>query len=148
MASTPHPAAAPLSGSWSNPSRLLLGPGPSSIHPRVLLAMALPTIGHLDPEFLALMDRIQGGLRRLFGTQNGVTFAVSGTGMAGMETCLCNLLEPGDRAVIGICGYFGGRIADIARRCGAEVTTVEGEWGRPLESARVVDTIRSVRPRM
>src|SRR3954463_10040546 len=94
MASSPHPAEAPQSGSWSNPNRLLLGPGPSGIHPRVLLAMAQPTIGHLDPAFLKLMDRIQDGLRRLFGTQNAVTFAVSGTGMAGMETCLCNLLEP------------------------------------------------------
>src|SRR5205823_5229422 len=95
MASTLHPSDGLLSGSWSNPSRVLLGPGPSGIHPRVLLAMAQPTIGHLDPEFLKLLDRIQDGLRRLFGTQNTVTFAVSGTGMAGMETCLCNLLEPG-----------------------------------------------------
>src|SRR5437764_12444900 len=117
MASSPHPAEVPAT--WRNPSRLLLGPGPSGIHPRVLLAMAQPTIGHLDPEFLRLMDRIQAGLRRLFATQNPVTFPVSGTGMAGMETCLCNLLEPGDRAVIGICGFFGGRLADIAQRCGA-----------------------------
>src|SRR5437762_11768178 len=114
MAANPPPAEAPPSGSWHNPNRILLGPGPSGIHPRVLLAMAQPTIGHLDPEFLKLMDRFQDGLRRLFGTQNAVTFPVSGTGMAGMETCLCNLLEPGDRAVIGISGYFGGRLAEIA----------------------------------
>src|SRR5436305_8837197 len=112
MASSPHPAEVPAT--WRNPSRLLLGPGPSGIHPRVLLAMAQPTIGHLDPEFLGLMDGIMARLRPLFGTQNAATFAVSGTGMAGMETCFANLIERGDHAVIGLCGFFGDRMCDVA----------------------------------
>jgi alanine-glyoxylate transaminase/serine-glyoxylate transaminase/serine-pyruvate transaminase len=134
--------------SWRNPHRLLMGPGPSNVHPRILLAMGQQTIGHLDPSLFPLMDEIQHGLRRLFGTRNRVTFPVSGTGMAGMEACLSNLLEPGDRAVVGVHGFFGERLCEVAGRCGAEVTRIDSEWGRPLNPDRMAEAIRNVRPRL
>ncbi|MEM9074780.1 MAG: alanine--glyoxylate aminotransferase family protein [Myxococcota bacterium] len=115
------------------PTRVLMGPGPSDVSPAVLQAMARPTIGHLDPAFLQLMDEIRGMLRTLFGTSNEVTMPMSGTGSAGMETCLTNLIEPGDRVIIGVHGVFGGRMAEVARRCGAEVVTVEAPWGKALD---------------
>ncbi len=117
----------------SIPERVLMGPGPSHVPASVLSAMARPTIGHLDPVFLQIMNEIAEMLRTLFGTTNALTMPMSGTGSAGMETCLVNLLEPGDRAIIGIHGVFGGRMAEVARRCGAEVETVEVEWGKPLD---------------
>jgi len=117
------------------PARRLMGPGPSDVPPSVLEAMSKPTIGHLDPAFLTLMDEIASMLRSVFGTENELTIPMSGTGSAGMETCLVNLLEPGDRAVVGVNGVFGGRMAEVARRCGAEVTTVEAPWGRALDPA-------------
>jgi alanine-glyoxylate transaminase/serine-glyoxylate transaminase/serine-pyruvate transaminase len=98
----------------------------------VLRALSKPTIGHLDPRFLQLMDEVRSMLRELLGTQNELTFPMSGTGSAGMETCLANLIEPGDRALVGVNGVFGARMVDVARRCGAEVVAVEGEWGRAL----------------
>ncbi len=114
-----------------NPTvRTLMGPGPSDIHPRVLSAISAPTIGHLDPQFIAYMDEIQDLLRQLFSTQNKLTFPVSGTGSAGMETCMVNVLEPGDRVVIAQNGVFGGRMADIADRLGAEVVKVEVPFGQ------------------
>lgn len=114
------------------PVRVLLGPGPSECAPEVQLALARPTLGHLDPEFLRLMDEIRGALRALVGTESELAFPVSGTGSSGMEAVLVNLLEPGDAVLIGVNGYFGERLCEIARRCGAEVTRVEGEWGRAL----------------
>ena len=99
--------------------RILMGPGPSDVHPRVLKAMATPLIGHLDPEFVAVMDDIKAMAQLTFQTQNHLTFVVSAPGSAGMETCLVNLLEPGDECIICINGVFGGRMADIAERCGA-----------------------------
>jgi alanine-glyoxylate transaminase/serine-glyoxylate transaminase/serine-pyruvate transaminase len=116
----------------SPPVRVLLGPGPSECAPEVQQALARPTLGHLDPEFLRLMDEIRGALRELVGTTSELAFPVSGTGSSGMEAVLVNLLEPGDAALIGVNGYFGERLCEIARRCGAEVTRVEGEWGRAL----------------
>ncbi len=115
------------------PRRLLLGPGPSPVPERVLAAMAQPTIGHLDPAFLALMDDIRAKLRIVFGTDNEMTLAMSGTGSAGMETVIANLVEPGDRVVVAVNGVFGGRIVDIARRCGGDVTPVETPWGRTVD---------------
>lgn len=115
------------------PARILMGPGPSNVHPRVLQAMALPTIGHLDPEFVRIMDEIEAMLKQVMCTDNALTFPISGTGSAGMETCLDNLIEPGDRCVIGINGFFGGRMAEIAERNGAEVVRVAAPWGRPLD---------------
>jgi alanine-glyoxylate transaminase / serine-glyoxylate transaminase / serine-pyruvate transaminase len=130
----------------SVPQRVLLGPGPSDVPPRVLAALAQPTIGHLDPAFLAIMDEIRRNLRRLFRTENELTLAVSGTGSAGMETVLCNLIEPGDRMLVGRKGVFGGRLADAAARCGAEVVTLDAPWGEAFEPARVIDAIARERP--
>ncbi len=129
------------------PRRLLLGPGPSNVHPRVLRAMAQPLVGHLDPAFLALLDRVQAALRRLFGTENELTLPLSATGSAGMEACLVNLLEPGDDVVVGVAGVFGERMAEVARRAGARVTRVETEPGTPLADDAMADAIARVRPR-
>ncbi len=115
------------------PERMLLGPGPSDVSPAVLQAMARPTIGHLDPAFLQLMDELRGMLRQLFGTRNELTLPMSGTGSAGMEACLVNLVEPGDRVVVGVSGVFGGRMAEVARRAGAEVEEVQTPWGRAID---------------
>ena len=120
---------------FTPPERLLLGPGPSPVAPSVLRALALPTIGHLDPKLLEAQDQLAGMLRPIFGTQNASTLAISGTGTAGMEACLVNLLEPGDVALIAVGGYFGARLVDIAGRCGARVIAVEHEWGRPADIA-------------
>src|SRR5262245_17983953 len=117
------------------PARILLGPGPSECAPEVLAALARPTLGHLDPLFLALMDEVRGGLRAAFRTRNELAFPVSGTGTSGMETVLVNLLEPGDALLVGVAGYFGARLAEIGRRVGARVTEVRGEWGRALSPA-------------
>jgi alanine-glyoxylate transaminase/serine-glyoxylate transaminase/serine-pyruvate transaminase len=111
------------------PKRLLLGPGPSEVSPRVLAALAEPTIGHLDPEFLGRLDRVQSGLRELFRTENAMTLPISGTGSAGMEACFANLLEAGDEIVVGVNGVFGTRMAEVASRLGAHVVAVEAEWG-------------------
>jgi len=111
------------------PARLLLGPGPSPVHPRVMRALAAPVIGHLDPELLRLLDETRGLLREVFRTANDLALAVSGTGMAGMESVLGSLLEPGDRLVVCAAGFFGHRLAELAGRMGVEVTKVEKEWG-------------------
>lgn len=118
-------------------NRLLLGPGPSSVHPEVLKAMATPVVGHLDPYFLEVMSDMQEMLRKVFQTKNELTLAMSGTGSAGMETVFVNLIEPGDKVLICICGVFGERMKDVAGRCGAEVITVQAEWGRPIEPTQV-----------
>ena len=114
------------------PPRMLFGPGPSDVAPSVLEAMARPIVGHLDPSFVALLDEIAEMLRSVFRTRNEVTFAASGTGSAGMEMALVNLLEPGDRAVICVAGVFGDRLAEIARRCGADAHEVRVDWGSPV----------------
>ena len=109
-----------------------MGPGPSDVHPRVLQAMAAPILGHLDPDFLRVMDDVMEMLRIVFRTSNRMTLPISGTGSAGMEAALCNMVEPGDKVVIAINGYFGSRMADIATRCGGEVHRVEVPWGKPV----------------
>ena len=119
-----------------------MGPGPSDVSARVLEAMARPTIGHLDPEFVTLMDRIKAQLQRAFRTANPLTMPVSGPGTAGMESCVVNILEPGDTVVVCQNGVFGGRLKAMAERCGATVVHVQDEWGRAvspekLESALV-----------
>ncbi|MDX6583232.1 MAG: alanine-glyoxylate transaminase / serine-glyoxylate transaminase / serine-pyruvate transaminase [Solirubrobacterales bacterium] len=115
------------------PERLLMGSGPSTVPARILEAMAAPTIGHLDPAFLALTDEANELLRRAMRTENAATFPVSGTGSAGMEAMLVNFLEPGDRLVVGVCGIFGARIADAAGRLGAEVVRVDAEPGTAVD---------------
>jgi alanine-glyoxylate transaminase/serine-glyoxylate transaminase/serine-pyruvate transaminase len=130
------------------PDRLLLGPGPSNVNPRVLEAMAHPLLGHLDPLFLDLLDDVNEGLRALYGTQNPLTLPISATGSAGMEACLINLLEPGDEIVVGVNGVFGGRMCEVAARAGARVTRVESEFGAPLAIDAMAECIRRVQPRV
>jgi alanine-glyoxylate transaminase/serine-glyoxylate transaminase/serine-pyruvate transaminase len=115
------------------PVRTLLGPGPSPVSPRVLQALSLPVIGHLDPKFLEIMDQSMAMLREVFQTKNRLALPMSGTGSAGMETCLVNLVEPGDAVLIGVNGVFGTRMVDVAQRCGAQVDSVEAEWGAALD---------------
>ena len=129
-------------------TRVLMGPGPSEVHPRVLRAMATPLIGHLDPEFLGVMDDIKAMTQETLQTKNPLTFVVSAPGSAGMETCLVNLLEPGDEAVICIHGVFGNRMADIAERCGANVTKVEAEWGTPIKIEDVERALKNRSPKV
>jgi alanine-glyoxylate transaminase/serine-glyoxylate transaminase/serine-pyruvate transaminase len=117
--------------------RTLLGPGPSDVDPGVLRALALPTIGHLDPEFLRIMDESRGMLAALWNAGSGRSTPISATGSAGMETCVVNLVEPGDRVLIGVHGVFGGRMAEVCRRAGAEVTKVEVPWGEPIPLERM-----------
>ena len=109
--------------------RILLGPGPSMVSPRVLNALSTPIIGHLDPEFLALMREVQELLRYVFQTENELTVPISGTGSAGMEASLCNFIEPGDRVLIAVLGYFGERLVEMAGRYGAQVDRIDRPWG-------------------
>jgi alanine-glyoxylate transaminase / serine-glyoxylate transaminase / serine-pyruvate transaminase len=124
------------------PQRLLLGPGPSTVSPRVLRAMSIPLVGHLDPAFLHIMDETKRLLQFVFQTRNELTIPISGTGSAGMEACLVNLLEPGDTAVVCINGVFGTRMADIVERCGAALVKVEAPWGRVIEPADVAAALK------
>ena len=124
------------------PRRILLGPGPSNVDDRVYEAMSRPLMGHLDPEFLDLMDECQELLRQVFGTRNRMTIPISGTGSAGMEAAAVNVIEPGDRVVVAIAGVFGVRLAEQARRNGAEVVTVETEWGTPIEADAVAAALQ------
>lgn len=125
------------SSMFTPPTRILMGPGPSGAHPRVLRAMNAPMLGHLDPEFLRIMDECREMLRQVLRTENEVTIATPGTGTSGMEAAVMNLIEPGDTAVVGICGYFGERIAVMAERAGATVTRVEAPWGSPVDPEEV-----------
>ena len=125
------------------PLRILLGPGPSNVHPRVQQAMAAPMVGHLDPYFVKIMDDTVDLLRYLFRTQNRLTFPISGTGSAGMEASFCNFLEPGDTVVIGVNGVFGERMVDNAARCGAEVIPVTAEWGKIVTPEAIETAIKS-----
>lgn len=126
--------------------RLLMGPGPSDVNPRVLEAMARPTIGHLDPQFLRVLNEVREMLQTVFQTASDLTLAVSGTGSAGMETCVVNLIEPGDRMLVCVAGVFGERMADVAARAGAEVTTISVPWGRVFEPAQVAEALREGGP--
>jgi alanine-glyoxylate transaminase/serine-glyoxylate transaminase/serine-pyruvate transaminase len=130
------------------PQRILLGPGPSDTPARVLEALSRPTIGHLDPVFLRLMDEIRAKLKELFQTKNEMTLAMSGTGSAGMETLFANLVEPGDKVLIGINGVFGGRMADVASRCGAIVEKIEAPWGTVFDQAEIIQAIGRIKPKL
>ena len=123
--------------------RVLMGPGPSDVPAEVLDALSRPTIGHLDPAFLAVLDDTQAMLREVFGTSNALTLPISATGSAGMETCFVNLLEPGDHALICRNGVFGGRMAEVAKRCGAEVTMVDAPWGQAVDPDDVAKAART-----
>ena len=126
-----------------NPSaRVLMGPGPSGVHPRVLRAMATPLLGYLDPEFLALLDETQALMRYVYQTKNELTLPVSGTGMSGMEAVLSNLLEPGERLLVCAAGFFGNRLEEVARRHGAEVRKIEKPWGDVFTPEEVEAALR------
>jgi alanine-glyoxylate transaminase/serine-glyoxylate transaminase/serine-pyruvate transaminase len=128
--------------------RILMGPGPSDVPPRVLQALAAPCIGHLDPQFLAIMNETQDLLRYLFQTKNALTIPVSGTGSAGMETCFVNLVEPGDEVVVCVNGVFGTRMSDIVNRIGGELIRVDAEWGRAINPADVEKAVKGRKPKL
>ncbi|MFO0790274.1 MAG: aminotransferase class V-fold PLP-dependent enzyme [Pirellulales bacterium] len=138
MSTIPSPLNAPI--------RALLGPGPSDIHPRVLAAMAQPTVAHLDPYYLRIMDELQSMLREVFRTKNRMTMAISGTGSAGQEATVVNLVEPGERVLVCINGVFGNRLFDMAQRAGGEVTKIERPWGEVFEVAEVKEALARVKP--
>ena len=125
------------------PVRTLMGPGPSEINPRVLQALAQPAIGHLDPAFVGLMDEVKDLLRYAFQTENRLTFPVSGPGSAGMETCFTNMVEAGDKVVIARNGVFGQRMTEMATRLGAEVVTIDDEWGQPVDPQKLEAALES-----
>jgi alanine-glyoxylate transaminase / serine-glyoxylate transaminase / serine-pyruvate transaminase len=136
------PQLAPL----QMPERLLLGPGPSNAHPTVLQAMSTAPVGHLDPTFLALMDELQALLRYVWQTENALTIAVSGTGTAAMEGTIANVTAPGDVVLIGVAGYFGQRLVDMAGRYGADVRTITKPWGQVFTLAELRSALATHRP--
>ncbi len=129
--------------SFHPPKRMLMGPGPSDIHPRVLAAMAQPAIGHLDPAFVAMMDEVKALLQKTFRTTNPLTLPVSGPGSAGMEACFVNLLEPGDTAIVCVNGVFGGRMTENVERVGARAVVVEDGWGTPVDPDKVEAALKA-----
>jgi len=137
---------APDVGELTPPDRTLMGPGPSDVHPRVLKAMSTPLVGHLDPSFIEIMNEVQELLRYTFRTDNKWTIPVSGTGSASMEAAVGNLVEPGDTILVPTNGYFGDRMASMARRAGGEVATVDAPWGEPLDPADVDDAFAEHSP--
>src|ERR1700730_2654549 len=131
------------------PQRILMAPGPSNVHPRVLQALSAPLTGHKDPYFLAVMEETAGLLRQVFKTTNRATLALPATGGSGMEASLINLLEPGDTVVIGSAGFFAHRMVDISQRLNAvKVVLVEGAWGSPVDNDLLVEAVRKHRPRV
>ena len=141
-------ASRPSPGPFHVSKRVLLGPGPSDVDPRVLRALGTPLIGHLDPEFVTLMDETQDLLRYVFQTENRLTLAISGTGSAGMETVVVNLIEPGDRMLVCINGVFGGRMKDVAERAGAVVNTIERPYGEVFDPDEVKAAVRRDHPKV
>jgi alanine-glyoxylate transaminase / serine-glyoxylate transaminase / serine-pyruvate transaminase len=130
------------------PIRVLLGPGPSDVHPRVLAALAAPTVGHLDPYYLEIMNGMQRMLRGLLRTENEMTLAVSGTGSAGMEAAVVNLIEPGDPMLVCVNGVFGGRMADVAARAGAKVTRIDRPWGEVFSPDEIRRAVAGSQPKV
>ncbi len=126
---------------FSPPERILMGPGPSDVPKRVLNALACPTLGHLDPAYLAIMDEVRDFLRQVFKTKNELTMAVSGTGSAGMEATLVNLIERGDEVIVCVNGVFGSRMKDTAERCGAIVHAVEAPWGETIAPSAIAEAL-------
>lgn len=124
------------------PERILMGPGPSDVPARVLQALAAPTVGHLDPAYLAIMDETRQMMRDVFRTDNELTLAVSGTGSAGMEACVANLIEPGDKMIVCVNGVFGTRMRDVAERYGATVHSIEADWGTTIDPVQVASTLK------
>ena len=129
--------------SFNPPVRTLMGPGPSDVHPRVLSALSRPTIGHLDPKFVGMMDEVKSMLQYAFQTNNELTMPVSAPGSAGMETCFVNLVEPGDKVIVCINGVFGGRMKENIERYGGIPVVVEAAWGDPIDLNQVADTFKT-----
>ena len=123
-------------------SVLLMGPGPSSVHPRVYQAMAKPTIGHLDPQFLSLMDGLKDNLRQVMATKNEATITLSGTGSSGMEAVMTNLIEDGEPMLIAVNGYFSDRMTDVARRLGAHVDVIDFPWGKAVDPSEIAKKLK------
>ncbi len=130
-------------GSFKPIARTLMGPGPSDVHPRILEALGRTTIGHLDPQFIQMMDEIKKLLQYAFQTKNALTLPVSAPGSAGMEACFANLLEPGDKAVVCINGVFGNRMVENVTRCGAVAVTVNDDWGKPVDPDKVEAALKA-----
>ena len=128
-------------GELGHDPRVLLGPGPSNLHPRVSRAMASPILGYLDPEFLAVMDQTMALLRHLFQTENELSITLPGTGMSGMEAAVCNVVEPGDEVVVGIHGFFGQRLAEIVERHGGTVLRVEVDFGQVVATDQIATAL-------
>ena len=128
---------------FNPPVRTLMGPGPSDVSPRVLEALSRPTIGHLDPRFVEMMEEVKGMLQYAFMTNNALTMPVSAPGSAGMETCFANLLEPGDKVIVCQNGVFGGRMKENVIRCGAEAVMVEDEWGKVVDLQKVEEALKA-----
>jgi alanine-glyoxylate transaminase / serine-glyoxylate transaminase / serine-pyruvate transaminase len=129
-------------------ARYLMGPGPSDVNSRVSRAMAKPMIGHLDPQFIQMMDEVMEMTRELFQTKNQLTSVISATGTAGMETCLVNLLEHGDTAIVCTGGAFGNRMCDIVERCGAKLVRIDAPWGKPIEPSQVKEALKNCKPKL
>jgi len=129
-------------GEWKPQSVILLGPGPSNVHYRVYQAMSTPVIGYLDPQLLSCLDEISLMLRDLFQTRNRLTLALPATGMAGMEASFVNFVEPGDTVVIGVKGFFGDRMTEVASRCGAKVIRIDQEWGKVIEPEKMIKALK------
>jgi len=132
-----------VASSFQPPVRTLMGPGPSDVHPRLLAALARPTIGHLDPQFVTMMDELKALLQYAFRTENRLTIPVSAPGSAGMETAFVNLVQPGDTVVVCRNGVFGGRMKENVERCGATAVMVEDDWGRPVDPNKVEDALKA-----
>jgi alanine-glyoxylate transaminase/serine-glyoxylate transaminase/serine-pyruvate transaminase len=125
-----------------------MGPGPSDAHPAVLRAMAAPLIGHMDPDFIGVMDEIKDMLQQVFLTRNELTFAVSAPGSAGMESCFVNLLEPGDEAIVCVNGVFGNRMCENVERCGAKLVRLDNPWGQPFDPQQIADALKTASPKL
>lgn len=131
-----------IAKSFHPPQRTLMGPGPSDVNPRILEAMSRPTIGHLDPVFVGMMDEMKGLLKYAFQTDNELTMPVSAPGSAGMETCFANLVEPGDKVIVCQNGVFGGRMKENVERCGGTAVMVEDEWGKAVDPQKLEDSLK------
>lgn len=128
--------------SFNPPVRTLMGPGPSDVHPRVLQAMARPTIGHLDPAFISMMDETKEALKYTYQTENELTMPVSAPGSAGMETCFANLVEPGDKVIVCVNGVFGNRMKENVTRLGGEAVLVEDKWGEAVSADKLEQALK------
>lgn len=132
-----------MTSSFHPPQRTLMGPGPSDVHPRILEAMSRPTIGHLDPLFVGMMDEMKSLLQYAFRTENRMTMPISAPGSAGMECCFANLVEPGDKVIVCQNGVFGGRMKENVERCGGRAVMVEDEWGRAVSADKLEEALKT-----